>query len=737
VWTKRIFLISFILFSVIMVGQARADIFNPASETREIFSLNGNWSFTTEDAPEFSAADFDNSGWETEKVPGTPSGLTPGVARSVWYRRTFQLPEGHFYGWVKLEQVRDEAEVWINGEKLTNPEYQPPLEDRQAGVYQGKWEFDWPGEFWTGDSLRPGEKNVIAIRVSSTGVRPERIPSIPGDVFLIGHPDLYLRSMERLPSAELGAGGVMDHSFYAIVGSQLTFSIDCNLDFYIENEVGKNLHEEKITKTISPGGSIIEFKWSEKPRFEKYTAHVMLENPMGGSDSIGLEFHGTKVYAGRKTLTVNGENYMVKGIEEVSGQTNVAGSDSQADAGAMRLEMRELNRIGANTIRTDSPSLTLMEEALRTGLMVIPVLSDDWERTLIALREYPNVLYWDIMAQSIREAVQAADAISALDPYDRPIGFSGNLEGDPYVRGLRHISIRNLDAGSTDKSICETGNPEVRTGLPVVIVGWGGDLAGVSNPGEILSSWPGLRETWKDCVLHDMARGAVYKGSYQNAPGEPVPGKPGDREWHPLKEEFISNLFSDFEVRILKDQLGGQSAEFRLTAPFVGFDLEVFRMEGNAATRTQRSGIIERRQYFTVPLKDTAGHENLIIRYSTHGGMPHELLFDPAEPVLSPDLISFESALIRMKPGEKKTVKVTLVGTAEAGKADVKVVADSVAIQVEPASRGVHLPARENVDVPFTITATGKGGGALLTAVAYPTGKSILPYKSYAYVDLE
>lgn len=131
----------------------------------EVTYLNGNWKFHLFDKPEWADPDFDDSAWEEIVVPTNwdEQGFASydGIA---WYRKTFVLSKDYHPTelMVMLGKIDDMDETYINGQLIGST---------------GNLDYEWDGHSYTeawakkrnymipDDLLRPGKKNVIAVRV--------------------------------------------------------------------------------------------------------------------------------------------------------------------------------------------------------------------------------------------------------------------------------------------------------------------------------------------------------------------------------------------------------------------------------------------------------------------------------------------------------------------------------------------------------------------------------------------
>ncbi len=109
------------------------------------------------------AAEFDDSGWPTLPVPGAFNPPPRSVTTGAWYRRHVTVPASWSGASVTLKfgSANYVADVWLNGAYL--------------GVHEGgatPFAFDATG------AIRPGEDNVVAVRVDDPppGTRADTVP---------------------------------------------------------------------------------------------------------------------------------------------------------------------------------------------------------------------------------------------------------------------------------------------------------------------------------------------------------------------------------------------------------------------------------------------------------------------------------------------------------------------------------------------------------------------------------
>lgn len=107
--------------------------------------------------------EHDDSDWERLAVPGTTNPPPDGEETGAWYRRGFEVPDGWRGSAVTLRFAAANyvADVWLNGNWL--------------GYHEGG---RTPFAFDVGPVLRPGERNVLAVRVHTIpmGSRSDVLP---------------------------------------------------------------------------------------------------------------------------------------------------------------------------------------------------------------------------------------------------------------------------------------------------------------------------------------------------------------------------------------------------------------------------------------------------------------------------------------------------------------------------------------------------------------------------------
>jgi sialate O-acetylesterase len=152
-------------FAAALPSAAQDDFFdNPAARER-VASLSGKWRFSVGDDPAWAQPDFDDSAWTKIDAPDEweDEGYR-GYNGHAWYRKTFDLEEGDAAGrklFVSLGQIDDVDQVFVNGRLIGASGQFPP---HYVSAHNANRVYPIPS-----DCLRPGEKNLIAVRVYDGG----------------------------------------------------------------------------------------------------------------------------------------------------------------------------------------------------------------------------------------------------------------------------------------------------------------------------------------------------------------------------------------------------------------------------------------------------------------------------------------------------------------------------------------------------------------------------------------
>jgi sialate O-acetylesterase len=140
---------------------AQDELFDNPGDRERLASLRGSWRFSIGDDPAWARPDFDDSSWTRIRVPESweDEGYRD-YNGYAWYRRDFTLSANDIEGrrvFLSLGRIDDADEVYVNGELVGSSGQFPP---DYATAYGAERVYSVPGR-----CLRPGQANVIAVRV--------------------------------------------------------------------------------------------------------------------------------------------------------------------------------------------------------------------------------------------------------------------------------------------------------------------------------------------------------------------------------------------------------------------------------------------------------------------------------------------------------------------------------------------------------------------------------------------
>jgi beta-glucuronidase len=168
----------------------------------------GSLAAIEEEAAGRHLAEHDDGDWELLEVPGTLNAPPDGVEGGAWYRRAFDAPRAWAGQAVTLRfgSANYVADVWLNGTWL--------------GYHEGG---TTPFAFEAGETLRPGERNVLAVRVHTIpiGTRSDVVPwgivdwwnygGLTGPVWLEAAPPTHVARADVVPHLDAVDVSVLVH----------------------------------------------------------------------------------------------------------------------------------------------------------------------------------------------------------------------------------------------------------------------------------------------------------------------------------------------------------------------------------------------------------------------------------------------------------------------------------------------------------------------------------------------
>lgn len=131
-----------------------------AKEWTKIVNLEGFWKFTIGDDLKWADPNYDDSSWETIRVPSSweAEGFH-GYNGYAWYRTSFDFPKkaANYSMHLYMGYIDDVDEVYLNGELIGKSGAFPP---NFSTAYDAERSYPIPNKY-----LRTDRKNVIAVRV--------------------------------------------------------------------------------------------------------------------------------------------------------------------------------------------------------------------------------------------------------------------------------------------------------------------------------------------------------------------------------------------------------------------------------------------------------------------------------------------------------------------------------------------------------------------------------------------
>lgn len=366
------------------------------AEGRTDILFDADWRFFRGNVEQAELTGFDDSSWRLldlphdwsiEDIPGTNSpidsnaigGIDAGylVGGTGWYRKTFMLPKdlsGKKFQ-LQFDGVYMNAEIWLNGEKIGIHPY-------------GYTSF----RFDITSFLLPGEKNILAVKVSNEG-RNSRWYSGSGiyrhvwlsvlDPVHTDPWDLFITT----PQVDEKQATV---NIKTTVFNETSKTEEVAIVTHIRDRAGLQLVQDEKSQSV-PAGAKVEFiqeiplaspeLWSpENPSL--YTAVSEISTMSGGAkkmtDRIETSF-GVRTVAinAKEGFLLNGKPVELKGAC-MHHDNGPLGSAAYDRAEERRVELMKAS--GYNAIRTahNPPSTAFLDACDRLGILVIDEAFDMW-----------------------------------------------------------------------------------------------------------------------------------------------------------------------------------------------------------------------------------------------------------------------------------------------------------------------------------------------------------------------
>ena len=482
----------------------------PDESKAEYINLNGTWKFKyvpgTSSGPgssEFQAKDFDDSSWDTIRVPlswemanyGKPVYTNVGYpfqdkapnANVGWtqygvtdhnatgfYRRTINIPET----WkdkrvfVHFDGVYSAAVVWVNGK------YVGYSQDSNTDA-----EFDITGFVTTGD-------NQLSVRVYRwcdgsylEGQDMWHLSGIHRDVYLVATPKVFVSDHYITSSLnDEATSGSM--SVKLTVDNRNAVSTTKTLQVSLLDRDGKEIATETETytgtstteKTVTFSGLSNLHPWSAEDPY-LYTVVVSQKDENGAEEMAFSTKYGFKtVKISGTQLLVNGKRIFVKGVNT---QDTHPEYGRAIDMETMLKDIKMMKQANVNTIRTShyprQPKMYAMMDAfgmycvneanvechynqnLASNSSWQTAITDREVRMVKRDRNHPSVLFWSL-GNECGVASDFSSAKTEMKKYDsRPI-FYCNEDYNVSYSDLHSNMYPTVDATSS-KSNGANGKP--------------------------------------------------------------------------------------------------------------------------------------------------------------------------------------------------------------------------------------------------------------------------------------
>jgi hypothetical protein len=700
---------------------AHADTLSLESGVRARLSLNGTWKMRAGDNLKWADPGLDSSAWANATVPGAlPPAPSGNGSRVVWLRKTFTAPAGTEYAHLRMDRAMDQAQVWINGRKLTNPAYSKPFEDTQFGVFARIWSFPWPDAFETNGLVNPGRENLIAVRIEDHAERNTKTfqshpddtatgaAGILGDVYLIARPPVHISSIERVHPLSL-SGQSMDTHLYLLLANETLESqaLRLSLTIYADANGGHAVFDEQREITLTPGGELFDFLWKATPSFMPYRAVATVRRGAAIVDTISLRFHGLYVSVERNGLRVNGEPFAMRGVH---GNPGLVRAGAHTGSNTLTWEQLDrdldaLRRAGVNTLHTNNPTPRLMTQAMERGIMVVPALTAEYfNETVFALKEHPNILFWEISTDKPNSLYVMASLIAAVDPYRRPVAYRGPIDIAPGDRVARNISmVARAARGPGAAAACAAASDQTRNTLPSYMYPWDASGAGVSRAAPAHAA-AFLLSTWAACVESGPSpSGGIYTAFTTQSPALPGLRAPDGTAYDPGMKTALRETFRELEPDLYTNAAGSPVLTLRNIAGYTLRNMLIF-IGSNARPAGKQSLLAAGRRFNMTP--PNAGRGVVRVESTTHGGLPHSVSINTSEPFFIPDRFRFDTAPASLKPGGQARATVIIANhTGETMKCSITLKHDVNGLTLDAPGRSIIIHPGDTARAVITLHA--------------------------------
>lgn len=443
---------------------------------RTEYLFDYDWFFHRGDTIDASKLSFNDTGWRRldlphdwsiEDIPGTgspidstaPGGLDAGylVGGTGWYRKSFYLPEkiGKKLFQIQFDGIYMNADVWINGKHLGNHPY---------GYTSFRYDIT--------DALLPGEKNIIAVKVSNEG-HNSRWYTGSG---IYRHVRLIITDPVHL-----------DPWWLSVTTPEVDSSeVNVHIRFSVFNNSGVTKNLSVVSRINDPSGkeSIVkEVTMKSEKDITDINQEISINSPLLWSvDDPELYYLSVEIYSvtdegkvlsdnisvpfGIRSVRINAiDGFVLNGkpIELKGGcmhhDNGPLGSAAFDRAEERRVELMKSNGFNAIRCSHNPPSPAFLDACDRMGMLVIDETFDMW-------REPKNPddyhLYFDEWWQKDVESMVRRDRNHpsiVLWSIGNEIPERGKPEGAALAK-LHSAFIRNIDSSRMITSAVNSLGPD-------------------------------------------------------------------------------------------------------------------------------------------------------------------------------------------------------------------------------------------------------------------------------------
>lgn len=487
------------------------------------------------------------AGAKKVRVPEPETPDQPGG--HYWYKRNFNLRKpagGRVY--LQIKDLADTAELFINGERvgtltcarrrndwiLTNSSRQTHLWGKPAREMMKFQHFERCGIAFPFDEKAIPDEEVLLLPIL-TGKYPWEYVYDVTDLVKEGANTLAVRLYNNPVRGYwiFRKGEARHHKGVAGILGDVNLCVEREAAFLALNPVaaGRVAEDGSVVRTISgrvrPGTASVSaeghgFRAEAVPdekgnfsialtlpaNFDRYRFTVNAKDKEGRVfDAQNVEFNGSVIEFRNDKLFVNGEPFQIRGV---NGDLGIEWENDRTQT-----RRRWLNRLaffknlGFNALRLEGVSPEQVEDALRAGIMVVPVyatgscnttevalgnldnpdlqfLTDPHEEMARQLGRFPNILFWNSGNENHptagyndkvlmdRYLAVARERLRGADPDRRPVTYA-NLDTFGnfwfFTAGQDVLGYNSYQFIPEFKTLA--ANIYQRTKMPIVFCEWG------------------------------------------------------------------------------------------------------------------------------------------------------------------------------------------------------------------------------------------------------------------------